>query len=72
MNSRAVKFILALSALTVLDWAVVEFFLIGEFLNNRAVSIAWGVFCLIVSCGYSLWRCPLGFNAKHKEDESCP
>ncbi len=77
MKIRAVKFILALSALTVLDWAFVEFFLIGEFINNRAVSIIWGVICLAVSCGYSLWRCPWEYmpdeqNVSDKEDEPCP
>ncbi len=77
MNKRAVKFILALSAMTVLDWAVVEFFLIGEFINSYAVSIVWGIFCLVCSCGYSLWKCPwehsgMRQNVNSKEDESCP
>ncbi len=69
MNKRAFKFILALTALTVLIWAVGEFFIIGEFINNYTVSVIWGIFCLVSCCAYSLWKCPWNTDLDDADDE---
>ena len=57
MKRRAVKFILALTALSALIWFGGEL-LIGEFINSYAVSVIWGILCLVGCCAYSLWKCP--------------
>ncbi|MBE6851716.1 MAG: hypothetical protein E7504_08350 [Ruminococcus sp.] len=66
MNKRAIKFILALTTLSVLVWAVGEF-LIAEFINSYKISVIWAVFCLIACCAYSVWKCP--WNVDKAEDE---
>ena len=66
MNKRAIKFILALTTLSVLVWAVGEF-LIAEFINSYKISVIWGIFCLIACCVYSVWKCP--WNVDKVDDE---
>ncbi len=67
MNKRAVKFILALTTLSVLVWAVGEF-LIAEFVNNYRISVIWAVFCLIACCAYSVWKCPWDVSKDDEEE----
>ncbi|MBE6849643.1 MAG: hypothetical protein E7502_07070 [Ruminococcus sp.] len=57
MNKRAIRFILALTTLTVLVWGVGEL-LIAEFINSYKVSLGWGIFCLVACLAYSVWKCP--------------
>ena len=69
MRKRQIKFILALSALTVLVWFIGAL-LIGEFINNYYVSLGWGIACLAASCAYSVWKCPHEpYEDEHEEDE---
>lgn len=70
MNKRAIKFILALTTLTVLVWGVGEL-LIAEFINNYTVSVVWAVVCLVACLGYSLWKCPwdTGSDDQHKDSD---
>lgn len=71
MRKRAIKFILALTTLSAVVWIIGEI-LIGEFINNFWVSVAWAVFCLVACCTYSLIFCPRNpYTEKedaHKED----
>ncbi len=71
MNKRAIKFILALAALTVLVWGSGEL-LIAAFINRYAVSVVWGVICLIASLAYSVWKCPwnVGNDAQQTKKET--
>ena len=57
MRKRQIKFILALSALTVFIWLIGEL-IIAEVFNNYYISLGWGIFCLVACCAYSLWKCP--------------
>ncbi|MBR1530336.1 MAG: hypothetical protein IJ642_13715 [Oscillospiraceae bacterium] len=57
MKKRQFRFIFALTFLSVIIWIVGEF-IIGEVLNNFAVSVIWAVICLVTCCAYSLWKCP--------------
>ena len=57
MKKRQFRFIFALTFLSVIIWIVGEF-IIGEVLNNFAVSVIWAVICLVACCAYSLWKCP--------------
>lgn len=68
MNKRAFKFILALTALTVLIWAVGEI-LIGLFINNYTVSVIWGILCLVSCCAYSVWKCPWNIDGDDEEEK---
>jgi hypothetical protein len=67
MRKRAFKFILSLTALSVLIWVVGEV-LIGEFINNYWVSVVWAAFCLVGCCAYSLWKCPREPEPSDEED----
>lgn len=70
MRKRQIKFILALSALSVLIWFVGEL-AIGEWINNYYVSLGWGIFCLVACLAYSVWKCPHEpDDAEDEEDES--
>ncbi len=69
MRKRQIKFILALSALSVLVWFLGEL-LIGAFINNYYVSLGWGIACLVACCAYSVWKCPHEpYEDEHEEDE---
>lgn len=68
MNKRAVKFILALTTLSVLVWLVGEF-LIAEFINSYKISVIWAVFCLVACCAYSVWKCPWNVEKDNEDDE---
>ncbi len=57
MKIRAIKFILALTSLSVLIWIVGEI-LIGIFINNYYISLGWAIFCLVACLAYSAWKCP--------------
>ncbi|MBR0485140.1 MAG: hypothetical protein IJJ69_10220 [Oscillospiraceae bacterium] len=57
MKKRQLKFILALTFLSVIIWIIGEF-IIGELFNSFALSVIWAVICLILCCAYSLWKCP--------------
>ena len=57
MRKRQIKFILALSALTVFIWLIGEL-IIAEVFNNYYISLGWGIFCLVACCAHSLWKCP--------------
>jgi hypothetical protein len=57
MRKRQIKFILALSALSVLIWLLGEL-LIAEVFNNYYISLGWAIFCLVGCCAYSVWKCP--------------
>lgn len=57
MKKRAIRFILALSALSVLIWFIGEI-LIGIFINRYWVSVVWGILCLAACLVYSGWKCP--------------
>ncbi|MBE6825923.1 MAG: hypothetical protein IJN11_05190 [Oscillospiraceae bacterium] len=71
MKKRAAKFILALTTLSAIIWIIGEL-LIGEFINNWWVSVAWAVLVLVGCCTYSLIFCPRApysdKNDAHKED----
>lgn len=73
MRKRQIKFILALSALSVLIWFLGEL-AIAEWINNYDVSLGWGIFCLVACCAYSVWKCPHApddeDDENDKEDES--
>ncbi len=66
MNKRAIKFILALTTLTVLVWGVGEL-LIAEFINNYTVSVVWAILCLVACLAYSLWKCPWDISGDDDE-----
>jgi len=74
MKKRQLKFIFALTFLSVIIWIVGEF-IIGELFNNFAVSVTWAIICLIACCAYSLWKCPRepdeedDLHQEHKEDK---
>ncbi len=68
MKKRAIRFILALTALSVLVWFIGEV-LIGIFINRYWVSVVWAVLCLIACCAYSLWKCPREPELDDEEDE---
>ncbi len=68
MKKRAIKFILALSALSVLIWFIGEI-LIGIFINNYYVSVGWGIFCLVACLVYSGWKCPRDPIEDDEEDK---
>lgn len=68
MKKRAVRFILALTALSVLVWFIGEI-LIGIFIDRYWVSVVWAVFCLVACCAYSLWKCPREPEKDEEEDE---
>ena len=57
MRKRQIKFILALTSLSFLIWMIGEL-LIAWIINNYYVSLGWGIFCLVVCCAYSVWKCP--------------
>jgi len=57
MRKRQVKFILALSALSVFVWLLGEL-LIAEIFNNYDISLGWAIFCFVGCCAYSVWKCP--------------
>lgn len=67
MKKRQLKFILALTFLSVIIWIVGEF-IIGELFNNFALSVIWAVICLTACCAYSLWKCP----REPDEDDEIP
>ena len=69
MRKRQIRFILALTSLTVFVWALVEFFIIGQFINNYYVSLVWGILCLVACCAYSLWKCPREPEEDDEDDE---
>lgn len=68
MNKRAIKFILALTTLTVLVWLAGEL-LIAEFINSYKISAIWGIFCLVACCAYSVWKCPWDIGKSDDEED---
>jgi|GEM_PF-187977 len=68
MKKRQLKFILALTFLSVIIWIVGEF-IIGELFNNFALSVIWAVICLTACCAYSLWKCP---REPDEDDDEIP
>ena len=67
MRKRQIKFILALSALTVLVWIIGEL-IIAALINNYYVSLVWAVICLVVCCVYSVLKCPHDPDDEDKEE----
>lgn len=57
MRKRQIRFILALSALTVLVWFIGEL-IIAALINNYYVSLVWAILCLVACCIYSVLKCP--------------
>ena len=58
MRKRQIRFILALTGLAVFVWFLGEFCIIGPLINDRKISIGWGLICLVTCCIYSVRRCP--------------
>ena len=69
MRKREIKFILALSALSVFIWIVGEL-LIAEFINNYYVSLGWALCCLVACCAYSVWKCPHEPDADDEKEDN--
>ena len=68
MRKRQIKFILALSGLSVLLWFLGEL-AIAALINNYYVSLGWGIFCLAACCTYSVWKCPHEPDEEEEEDD---
>ncbi len=58
MKKRQIKFIAALCVVAVIIWIVGEI-LIGLVWDlGLTVSRIWAIIMIIVTCAFSLWKCP--------------